>query len=114
MWDFLLGEFGMSARKARYLTWVELDSVMHGYAKRQQEALVGSRMVATQLYNAVEAFAKKPKFITEQKYRWLPLVDRGEAPQKAKPVKLPDEAMRKRLEARFGKPVIFEQAPVAV
>jgi hypothetical protein len=57
------------------LTWNDYDSLLFNHRYREQQALAGPRLVATQLYNIGQGFAKHPKTKTEEQYLSLPLID---------------------------------------
>lgn len=101
----------MPARLARFVTWLELDSMLKGHAKATQQALVGSRMVANQVYNVLGAFSETHETLTDQEYYALPLVDGPPPPPKVIPPL--SEETRQWLEKRYGAPVIFESDNLA-
>lgn len=79
-----VGIVGLRPSEFWELTWADYDDLLFNVRYREQQALVGPRMVATQLYNIAQGFAKSPKTKTEQAYRKLPLID--PEPEEAKPV----------------------------
>lgn len=107
MWDFLLGEFRLSPRQARFLTWPELDSLYHGYAKAQQQQQVMPRQIAWETHNLRQMMSAEPVFSDSPQTYWpLPLAD-GPPPEPA-PIVLPNEKMRAYLEKKYGVPIVFE------
>lgn len=105
MWDLLLGEFRHPPRVAKYLTWVELDAIIYGHARAKQQALIGSRLVATQIYNSL-LMGERPKHLEPGQYLPLPLVDGPAKPTKqAGP---PPEDFLARISARLGRPITIE------
>ena len=57
------------------LAWPDYDDLLYHHRYQEQQALAGHRMVATQVYNAMQGFATTPKGKTEAEYRSLPLID---------------------------------------
>ncbi|UOR05868.1 hypothetical protein MUN82_01920 [Hymenobacter aerilatus] len=53
--------------------WDEYDRACLAFQYKEQSALVGPRMVATQIYNLL---AEKGKSIKETDYYYLPLIDK--------------------------------------
>jgi hypothetical protein len=70
-----MGIVGLRPNEFWELTWADYDDLLFNVRYREQQALVGPRMVATQLYNLAQGFAKNPKAKTEMAYRPLHLVD---------------------------------------
>lgn len=94
-------------RVARYVTWPELAAMQYGRMQADQQALLGSRQVAWETHNLLQMMSAKPIFCpTPAEYWALPLVDSAAA--EPTPAAYPTEALRKRLEARYGMPIVFE------
>jgi hypothetical protein len=70
LWDKLLGEVGLSAKKARRLTWVEVDHILWGYEVRLQKEMEGHRLTAHQVHCSTY---QDPLPLTE--FHHLPLID---------------------------------------
>lgn len=66
------------------LTWNDYDALRFHHRYREQQALVGHRAVALQLYNAVGGFGENFKPLAEAAYWPLPLID--PAPPVADPI----------------------------
>lgn len=62
----------MSPRKIWDLTWYEYEVKVRKYEYKIQKALVGPRMIATQIRNAI---SDKDNQIKERDYLYLPLLD---------------------------------------
>lgn len=62
------------------LTWPDYESLLYNHRYREQQALAGSRAVATQLYNLAQGFAKHPKAKTQAEYWSLPMLDQQVTP----------------------------------
>ena len=62
------------------LTWNDYDRLLFHHRYRAQQELAGHRQVATQIYNALQGFAKQPKSIAPATYWPLPLIDPEPAP----------------------------------
>ncbi|SNR92463.1 hypothetical protein SAMN06269173_111100 [Hymenobacter mucosus] len=104
-----MGEFRLPSREARYLTWLELDSIYYGYERAYQRSLLGARQVAWETHNLTQMMsgAKKPQFSPSPRAYWpLSLID-GPEPE-ALPKELPNERMRAYLEKKYGTPIVFE------
>jgi hypothetical protein len=80
-----VGIVGLRPSEFWELTWADYDDLLFNVRYREQQALVGPRMVATQLYNIAQGFAKSPKAKTESAYRPLHLVDPEVIPSKPLP-----------------------------
>lgn len=79
-----MGIVGLKPAEFWDLTWADYDDLLFNVRYREQQALVGPRMVATQLYNLAQGFSTNPRAMKETAYRPLPLID--PAPESAKPI----------------------------
>lgn len=57
------------------LTWADYDDLLYNHRFKEQQALLGHRMVAAQVYNAMQGFATTPKGKSPADYWPLPLLD---------------------------------------
>lgn len=58
------------------LNWVDWDSLLFNHRYKEQQALIGHRAVAVQVFNVAQALlSKRPKPSTAAKYWPLSLVD---------------------------------------
>lgn len=97
----------MPPREAKFVTWLELDSLQQGHARAQQKLQVMPRLIAWETHNLRQMMSAEPSFSQSPAEYWpLDLID-GPAPE-PKPINLPGEAQRRYLEKKYGTSIVFE------